>query len=39
MCKRLFETVIVVLEEIGKLEDLGLAGLDGLELPGSETLA
>ena len=28
LCKRLFETVIVVFEEIGKLEDLGLAGLD-----------
>ena len=38
-CKRLFETVIVVLEEIGKLEDLGLAGLDGPEFASSETLA
>jgi hypothetical protein len=39
LCKRLFETVIVVFEEIGKLEDLGPAGLDGLELAGSEVLA
>jgi hypothetical protein len=38
-CKRLFETVIVVLEEIGQLEDLGPAGVDGLELAGSEALA
>lgn len=39
LCKRCFETVIVVLEEIGKLEDLRLANLDRLEFSGSETLA
>lgn len=39
MCKGRFETVIVILDEIGELEDLGLAELDGLEFPSSETLA
>jgi len=39
LCKRPFETVIVVLEEVGELENLSLAGLDGLELSGPETLA
>lgn len=39
LCKRRFETVSVVLDEIGELEDLGPAKLNGLEFPSSETLA
>ena len=36
--KRLFEAIIVVLEETGKLEDLSLAGTYGPEPARSETL-
>lgn len=39
MGKRLFEAVIVVLDEIGQLKNLCLAGVDGLELASSETLS
>lgn len=39
LCKRGLEAVIVVLEEVGELEDLSLARLNGLYLSRSETLA